>query len=442
MAPDDDILTLDIDGWEGPLDLLLALARAQKVDLRQLSILALVEQYLAFIERARAVKLELAADYLVMAAWLAYLKSALLLPRDPEVQPDPEELALRLQLRLERLDAMREAGARLVARDRLGRDVFPRGAPEGLRTIRTARWQAEIFDLIAAYGRVSARSRPVMHVVADRQVMTLDAALERVSALLGVRVDWATIDSFLPDEASRGGGTLRRSALASSFPRRAGAGAAGAGRAAPAGGVRAALSQGGIVNPPDDLDRAVEAVLFAAAEPLTAEAIAAHVGADVRGALDRLEADYAGRGIGLVRRGDRWHFETAGDLAHLLRRDRPEPRRLSRAGLETLAIIAYHEPVSRAEIEAIRGVAISRGTLDVLMEAGWVRPAGRREVPGRPLTYATTVGFLAHFGLASRRDLPGIDDLRAAGLLDNVDLAFEALVDDEKGEVANGPEDA
>jgi len=190
------------------------------------------------------------------------------------------------------------------------------------------------------------------------------------------------------------------------------------------------------VIPPDDFVRAVEAVLFATQTPLTVDAIRAHVGTgDVRAALDRLAQDYAGRGIGIVRRGDRWQFQTAPDLAQLLRRDREEPRKLSRAGIETLAIIAYHEPVTRAEIEAIRGVQISKGTIDVLMEAGWVRPAGRRDVPGRPLTYATSPEFLVHFGLASRRDLPGIDDLRAAGLLDPVDLAFEQL------EVANPDEE-
>jgi segregation and condensation protein A len=207
-------LLLDLGGWEGPLDVLLSLARAQKVDLKQISILALVEQYLAFTEQARATKLELAADYLVMAAWLAYLKSALLLPRDPAVEPDPEELALRLQLRLERLDAMRDAGARLMARDRLGRDVFPRGAPEGLRTVRHNNWTADLYDLIAAYGQVSARTRPVMHVVQDREVMTLDAALERVAAMVGSAVDWQAIERFLPAAASE---QLRRSALASSF---------------------------------------------------------------------------------------------------------------------------------------------------------------------------------------------------------------------------------
>jgi segregation and condensation protein A len=209
-----DTLTLDLDGWEGPLDLLLALARTQKVDLRQISILDLVEQYLAYVNAAREIKLELAADYLVMAAWLAYLKSALLLPRNPEETPSPEELALRLQLRLERLNAMREGGARLVARDRLGRDVFPRAMPEGLRVLRKARWEAEIYDLISAYGRISARTRPVMHVVAVRDVMTLEEAIGRVSRLVGSRVDWSTIESFLPEEAS---GNYRKSALASSF---------------------------------------------------------------------------------------------------------------------------------------------------------------------------------------------------------------------------------
>ena len=185
-----------------------------------------------------------------------------------------------------------------------------------------------------------------------------------------------------------------------------------------------------------DAVRAVEAALFAAEAPMGAAEIGLHVGegVDVEAALAELEGHYAGRGVELVERGGRWHFQTAADLAHILRREREESRRLSRAAVETLAIIAYHEPVSRAEIEAIRGVQISRGTLDVLMEAGWVRPAGRREVPGRPLTYATTQEFLTHFGLKSRRDLPGIDDLKAAGLLDPVDAALERLGLDGSGE--------
>ena len=188
----------------------------------------------------------------------------------------------------------------------------------------------------------------------------------------------------------------------------------------------------------DDLVRAVEATLFAAEQPMTVEAISAHLGgADVRDALRELAAHYHGRGIELVERGKRWHFQTAADLAHLLRREREDVRRLSRAATEVLAIVAYHEPVSRAEIEAIRGVQTAKGTLDVLLEAGWVRVAGRREVPGRPVIYATTPEFLAHFGLASRKDLPGIDELRAAGLLDPVEDALAAIGFGEGDEQSN-----
>lgn len=179
---------------------------------------------------------------------------------------------------------------------------------------------------------------------------------------------------------------------------------------------------------PDDL-RAVEAALFASTEPLGVADLAHHVGQDVDipAAIRELQLHYEGRGVELVERGQRWHFQTAPDLASILRPEREESRKLSRAAVETLAIIAYHEPVTRAEIEAIRGVQISKGTLDVLMEAGWVRPAGRREAPGRPLTFATTATFLQHFGLESRRDLPGIDDLKAAGLLDPIEAALDQL---------------
>jgi len=216
IAPvrDDEALNLSLDGWEGPLDLLLNLARAQKVDLHQISILALVEQYLTYLEQAKALRLEIAADYLVMAAWLAYLKSCLLLPKDPTVDPSPEELAFRLQLRLQRLDAMREAGARLMGRDRLGRDVFARGTPEGLKLVRKSAWQATAFDLFAAYGRVKARTQPAMHVVAHRSVMTLEDAIQRVSALIGQALDWTTLEAFLPITTDP---HYRRSALASSF---------------------------------------------------------------------------------------------------------------------------------------------------------------------------------------------------------------------------------
>ncbi len=171
------------------------------------------------------------------------------------------------------------------------------------------------------------------------------------------------------------------------------------------------------------LTRAVEAVVFAADDAVTLAEIARHVpaaAADLRAALADLAANYAPRGITLVERGGRWLFQTAPDLGCLLAPTRDAPRKLSRAAVETLAIIAYHAPATRAEIEDIRGVAVSPGTLDVLLAAGWIAPGGRRESPGRPLEFTTTAAFLIDFGLNDRRDLPGIADLRAAGLLDRV----------------------
>ncbi|PBN43175.1 ScpA family protein [Sphingobium sp. D43FB] len=214
VIPGPDILTVSFDHWEGPLDLLLTLARGQKVDLREISILELTEQYLAFIDGARELKLELAADYLVMAAWLAYLKSSLLLPRQEQPDPSPEEMALRLQLRLQRLNAMRDAAARLMARDRIGRDVFVRRKPEGLRLVRKTQWRASLYDLIQTYGQIRARTRPVVHTIARRPVMTLDEAIQRVGALVGTAIDWTRLESFLPEDLD---GPKAKSALASSF---------------------------------------------------------------------------------------------------------------------------------------------------------------------------------------------------------------------------------
>jgi segregation and condensation protein B len=184
--------------------------------------------------------------------------------------------------------------------------------------------------------------------------------------------------------------------------------------------------------------RLVEALLFAAPEPLGEAELARHVGpeADMGSLVRDLAQTYEGRGVNLVRVAGGWTFRTAPDLGPELQRERAVVRKLSRAAVETLAIIAYHQPVTRAEIEAIRGVALARGTLDRLLEAGWVRPAGRREAPGRPLTWATTPEFLGHFGLDSLKDLPGIDELRAAGLLDigPVSLAEAASLATQRAE--------
>ncbi len=175
------------------------------------------------------------------------------------------------------------------------------------------------------------------------------------------------------------------------------------------------------VPPMPEQERMVEAVLFASREPMTARAIAERLpaGCDVGGALENVRARFAGRGVHLVRVGEGWAFRTAADLGFLMSREVVETRKLSRAAIETLAIIAYHQPVTRAEIEEIRGVTVSGGTIDLLIELGWVRMGRRRMTPGRPMTFVVTPAFLDHFGLESERDLPGIAELRAAGLLDN-----------------------
>lgn len=195
-----EALIVDVGAFEGPLDLLLTLSRTQKVDLRKISILALAEQYLAFVEKAKQLRLELAADYLVMAAWLAFLKSRLLLPPDPKEEgPTGEELAAHLAFQLERLQAMREAAAQLMARDQLGRDFFARGITEDVQRVRRVTYTATLLDLMQGYARIRTKDdfRPF---VLDRQhVMTMEQALDRMRTLIGFAGDWTDISSYLPD---------------------------------------------------------------------------------------------------------------------------------------------------------------------------------------------------------------------------------------------------
>ena len=195
--------------------------------------------------------------------------------------------------------------------------------------------------------------------------------------------------------------------------------------------------------------RILEAVLFASSEPLTPEQIAPHLGqgADVTALVEQLAERYRGRGVNLVRRGEGWAFRTADDLQFLLRREETESRQLSRAALEVLAIIAYHQPCTRAEIEEVRGVASGGGTFDVLMQTGWVRMRGRRRTPGRPVTYGTTDAFLDHFGLESITDLPGLEELKGSGLLSSrlppsfqVPLPFDGALRDDEDPLEEGDE--
>ncbi|EAQ06497.1 MULTISPECIES: segregation and condensation protein A [Yoonia] len=195
-----EALIVDVGAFEGPLDLLLTLSRTQKVDLRQISILALAQQYLAFVEQAKALRLELAADYLVMAAWLAFLKSRLLLPPDPrEAGPSGEELAAHLAFQLERLSAMREAAAQLMARDQLGRDFFARGITEDVQRVRRIRYTATLLDLMQGYARIRTRDDFRPFVLDRAHVMTMEQALERMRHLIGFAGDWTDIVSYLPD---------------------------------------------------------------------------------------------------------------------------------------------------------------------------------------------------------------------------------------------------
>jgi segregation and condensation protein A len=223
LAPDEapgpgEALVVDVDGFEGPLDLLLALARTQKVDLAKISLLALAQQYLAFITEAQRLRLELAGDYLVMAAWLAYLKSRLLLPRDGKADDEPtgEELAQRLAFRLMRLEAMRRAAAQLMTRRRLGRDVFGRGMPEGVRTIREKQYTAQIYDLLRAYAEQRSRAVKRVHVVKARTVWSIKEARQRLEKLVGQSTgDWVQLGFFL--ERYLPAAIDGRTVLASSF---------------------------------------------------------------------------------------------------------------------------------------------------------------------------------------------------------------------------------
>lgn len=395
-----EAFVVDLEGYEGPLHVLLALARTQKVDLLKLSITRLAEQYLAFVHEARRRNFSLAADYLVMASWLAYLKSRLLLPRTDKgkaEEPPAEVIAAALAFRLKKLEAMRKAVDDLTARPQLKRDVFTRGDPEATVIVPSDQIDASLYELMAAY--VTQR-RPLVH---PGQPLAQPVAR---------RLQRESLDPVGQPGAGEGGrdehspGRGFRGPVSEAPP-------GGAGAGADAVSLSFSLE-------PEEIERRIEALLFAAAGPLSLNEIARRLpeGVDVEAGIQGLKARYEGRGVELEMVADRWRFRTAPDLAFMMTEEREEPRRLSKAALETLAIIAYHQPCTRAEIESVRGVSLSKGTLDLLLEMGFVRLRGRRRTPGRPVTYGTADRFLEHFGLANLYDLPGVQEMKAAGLLD------------------------
>jgi segregation and condensation protein A len=433
-SDEDGQFLLDLDGYGGPIDVLLTLARDQKVDLTKISILALAEQYLAFIERARKLRLELAADYLVMASWLAYLKSRLLLPQpDSDEEPSAAEMADALAFQLRRLESMQQFGARLMAQPQLGRDIHKRGAPEPIIVDRRNMFTLGLFELLSTYGQHLGRHDKALYTIEPFMLHSVETAIERLSQMIGRLPGWTLLSQFLPsyDPGQVGGGEQRRlvgrSAVAATF------------------GATLELAKRGVVAIRQDGNfqpiyiRLIEALIFASAEPVPEKILLQHCveGVSLRAVLNRLQTDYAGRGVNLVERDGAWAFRTAADLAGQLKIEKTQIRKLSRATVETLAIIAYHQPVSRAEIETIRGVAVARGTLDILIEADWIKPGKRRDTPGRPGTWVTTQGFLDHFALTGLTDLPGVEELKIAGLLDkrpSIQALTEPDIPDDEAE--------
>ena len=415
-ASEADHLVLRLEGFEGPLDLLLDLARAQKVDLAKISILALVEQYLAVIEGARRVRLELAADWLVMAAWLTWLKSRLLLPEGADAE-EGEQAADVLAARLRDLSAMRAAAAWLAGRPQLGQEVFARGAPEDHTEIDRSRLSLDLGSLVRAYLQAMRRRTGTRRY--QPRPLTCGASRRRCSA-------WACCWAACPTgpawtgscrmrSAGRWNGVRRWPARCSPAWRWRAAATSGCARSRRSGRSWCAAGRAGRGGrmTEDEALRLAEALVFASAGPVGARALSQLLpdDLDADAVLAALRERYAGRGVELVEVGGGVQFRTAPDLAPLLRKVIEVPRRLPRVAMETLAIIAYHQPVTRPEIEEIRGTGLSQQTLDALLEANLIAPKGRRESPGRPTLWGTTPQFLAQFGLKDLRELPRREDL-------------------------------
>jgi segregation and condensation protein B len=442
-------LMLRLEGFEGPLDLLLDLARGQKLDLSKISILALVDQYLAIIEGARRIRLELAADWLVMAAWLAWLKSRLLVPAGVEEAEDADMAAETLAGRLAELQAMRAAALWLGRRPQLGLDVFARGMPENLTETDRSGLLLDLPSLlrghIGALRRQAATRRYVPRpmeragrVAAAGVDARADAGLDGADDLpaRGDAVGAACPPRGPGEHAARGAGdgTGRRDRPASGRDLRTDHGQAwqrvaglvdGAALIHPTKGVVGWISaaQSTVMGRnvrmtdtttiSDDSLRLVEAMLFAAAAPVSMRALTALLPdtEEAETVIAALRERYVGRGVELVAVGGGVQFRTAPDLARRLTRVIEVPRRLPRVAMETLAIIAYRQPVTRGEIEEVRGTTLSQSTMDTLLEAELIAPAGRRDSPGRPTLWATTPAFLSKFGLKALSDLPRRDDL-------------------------------
>ena len=329
---DSNQFKVSLTQYSGPLDVLLDLAKSQKVNLENISITKLADQFHEFITKAKNINLEIASEYLLMATWLAYLKSKLLLPESDEEEFKALEVAEKLKLQLKKLELIRLLSDQMLKRKRLGKDVYMRGMKGRIKSIYNSTYSLTLYELLKSYASI---------------IMTKDFQ----------RINIPRLPVFT-------------------------------------------------------------------AEPLDIDTIETRVSKkiDVLKTLEKLQKFYSSRGINLVCISKKWSFRTAENLSSLMSQQKNVEKKLSKAAIETLAIIVYHQPVTRAEIEEIRGVAFGTNTLEILMELDWVKPHGRKDVPGKPIQYVTTDNFLSHFSLKKLSDLPTVDELGTAGLIDSTNI--------------------
>ena len=416
-------ISVDIPNFSGPLEVLLDLAKSQKVDLTEISITKLADQFLFFIKETKNLNLETASEYLLMATWLAYLKSKLLLPEDDDDDFKALEVAEKLKLQLKKLELIRLLSDQMLQRKRIGVNIFYRGMKGGIRSINTPLYDINLYELLKTYSNLKMQKAFQTINIPKLPVLTTEEGIKHIKLNLDQLNDWKKIEKLIPEYYFKNK-KMKRTGFAGIF--------AACLELTKEGSVNLMQKKintikkkkNNIVKFPRNIskiERQVEAILFAASEPLDIETIEKRIqsSANIQKILDNIKSDYDPRGINLVCIKGKWSFRTAADLSKLMSLQKSTQKKLSRATIETLSIIVYHQPVTRSEIEEIRGVAFATNTLEILLELDWARPAGRKDVPGKPIQYATTENFLNHFNIQKLSDLPTVDELSSAGLIDS-----------------------
>ena len=410
-------LNLNISGFEGPLDLLLELSKNQKVDITKLSILELADQYLDFI-KLNINRLNLSADYLVMASFLALLKSRLLLPKDET--EELESLEEDITKRLLHYNAIKIASEKIQCLYQEGKDFFTRKQKNNdFFVSNKIVINASLHDLLKTYLSIEkTRKKLNLHIQKDQLFSAEDAKLWLKYFLVNLNDQWSELFDFLPNSLRNY--KLKKSAIASILM---------------AALIYAQKGQLQIIQDNEQrkilikakkkmdnlvAKKFVEALIFSSLEPLTLsyikKVISNYGDFDVNKIIREIEFDYKDRGINLFSSENKWFFRTSPLLNNYLKIETEKKRKLSKSTMETLAIISYHQPVTRAEIEKIRGKPVFKGTIDILLDLKWIKPNGRRETPGRPMTWGTDDEFLKHFGLRNLNDLPKVEELESIGL--------------------------